>query len=217
MKNKSFITFISAAVLSTLILTGCGVVDNIPEENIPVPAAVEQPAAEENTPAENTDAPLENIEITDSDNNEIEKNIEEPDNIQETNETADDNNTEKVKNEISLVDERIADVESQEQEQNKKLEREDITQSEMNQIASAIYRMWDDQLNWMWGEMVNKLDTDTITALTAEQNQWIERRDAQIKEAGAEAEGGSMQPLLEASKGTQMTKDRVNELAQWLR
>lgn len=216
MKNKAFITAILIAVLSTLSLTGCGA-ENMPADNSTAPAPVEQPVTEQTVESENAADPVQEEEITDSDSTEDVISQSDNNNVEENNEEASDSNTEEVKKEISLVDQRIAEAEAQEQEQSKRMEKEDITQSEMNHIASTIYGLWDDQLNWMWGEMENKLDEATMNALRTEQNEWIETRSKQMKEAGAEAEGGSMQPLLESTKGAQMTKDRVNELAQWLR
>lgn len=216
MKNKAFITAIAIAALSTLSLTGCGA-ENIPDQSSTIPVAVEQPSTEQSNISDDSAAPVEETETVDSENAQEINEIAQSDNSEEISEEINDSNTEEVKKEVPLVDQRITEVESQEQEQNKRLQKEDITQSEMNHIASTIYGMWDDQLNWMWGEIENKLDADTMETLRTEQNAWIESRNNLIKEAGAEAQGGSMQPMLESTKGAQMTKDRVYELAQWLR
>lgn len=54
-------------------------------------------------------------------------------------------------------------------------------------------------------------------ALTAEEREWIAYKEAEIKEAGAQYEGGTMQPLVENEKGAELTKARVYELVEYLR
>ena len=53
--------------------------------------------------------------------------------------------------------------------------------------------------------------------LTQEERQWISDKDEQVEAAGKEAEGGSLQPLLENDEAAEITKARVYELAQYLR
>lgn len=58
------------------------------------------------------------------------------------------------------------------------------------------------------------LDKDTMSALTNEQLQWISDKEAAVAAAGAEAEGGSLQPLLEADCAARLTKERVYYLVE---
>lgn len=61
------------------------------------------------------------------------------------------------------------------------------------------------------------LPEDEMAQLTAEELDWIADKEAAVAEAGAEMEGGSMQPLLENTKAAEITRTRVYELAQYLR
>ena len=115
------------------------------------------------------------------------------------------------------IDERIASVEFSEEQENEIFDRGDATQSELNAAEAAIYQMWDDELNWIWAEMETRLDTHTMDQLRIEQREWIAKKEKAMKKAGAEAEGGTMQPMLELAEGAKMTKERVYELAKWLR
>ena len=53
--------------------------------------------------------------------------------------------------------------------------------------------------------------------LTKEERQWIKKKEQAVKEAGKEAEGGSLQPLLENTEAAQLTRERVYELADILK
>lgn len=91
-----------------------------------------------------------------------------------------------------------------------------LSQGDMNSLAAEIYRLWDDELNRLWGLLKEVLDKDTMAELTREQLQWIQDKEAAVAAAGAEAEGGSLQPLLEADKAAELTRERVYYLAQFL-
>ena len=53
--------------------------------------------------------------------------------------------------------------------------------------------------------------------LTEEERAWIKWKEQAVKDAGSEMEGGSMQPLLENDKAAEVTRERVYELAGWLK
>ena len=92
-----------------------------------------------------------------------------------------------------------------------------LTQSEMNTLSGDLYKLWDDELNSIWARLKEKLDESTMDQLTQEERQWISDKDEQVEAAGKEAEGGSLQPLLENDEAAEITKARVYELAQYLR
>lgn len=89
-----------------------------------------------------------------------------------------------------------------------------LTQGDMNALASEMYWAWDDELNSLWRFLKKTLDKDTMSALTNEQLQWISDKEAAVAAAGAEAEGGSLQPLLEADCAARLTKERVYYLVE---
>ena len=115
------------------------------------------------------------------------------------------------------VDDRLSSAKYSEKELLKKLEKDDIEQWEMNEIAAQIYQIWDDELNWIWDEMGARLDASVMGSLQNEQREWLAKRENEMRKAGAEFEGGSMQPTVEYNAGSEMTEKRAYELANYLR
>ena len=64
--------------------------------------------------------------------------------------------------------------------------------------------------------LMDVLSADQKEKLKAEEREWIIYKDNAVKEAGAEAEGGSLQPMLEYDMGAEITKARVYELKEIL-
>ncbi len=89
-----------------------------------------------------------------------------------------------------------------------------LTQGDMNRLAAELYQVWDDELNRLWRFLKKTLEEDTMAALTGEQLQWISDKEAAIAAAGAEAAGGSLQPLLENNKAAELTRERVYYLVE---
>ncbi len=117
----------------------------------------------------------------------------------------------------SAIDAELAQVQAQADELSDKLENEADTQDDMNTLSSEIYKLWDDELNSIWAQLKNTLDTDTMSSLTSQEKTWIKDRDTQMKEAGEEYEGGSLQSMAMSNKGAQLTRTRVYQLADYLR
>ena len=108
----------------------------------------------------------------------------------------------------------ISYAEEQEKEIEKR-QREAVTQLEMNLTAAEMYQLWDDTLNIVWGLLKTSLNEADMEVLREEERAWITSKDAEVKAAGQESEGGSIQPLLEATKAAELTKARVYELAEY--
>ena len=53
-----------------------------------------------------------------------------------------------------------------------------------------------------------------MTNLKDEQQKWIKDKEAAMKAAGADFEGGTMQPMIEYSTGAKLTRERVEVLIQ---
>lgn len=92
-----------------------------------------------------------------------------------------------------------------------------MTQEDMNALSGELYRLWDDELNSIWGRLKTTLPTDTMEQLTDEEVAWIREKEASMAAAGSEFQGGSMQPMQENLKGAELTKARVYVLAEYLR
>lgn len=56
----------------------------------------------------------------------------------------------------------------------------------------------------------------SMEALRVEEREWIVFKEAEVKAAGQEYEGGSMQELTELMRAAELTKDRVYELAEYV-
>lgn len=115
------------------------------------------------------------------------------------------------------IDDELASVEQQAGDYENKLEHENLTQLELNTISGQLYQLWDDELNWIWFRIKAKLDSDSMNTLTKEEKKWITYKEKEIEKAGAQYEGGTMQPMEKNMKGAELTKKRVYELAEYLR
>lgn len=91
-----------------------------------------------------------------------------------------------------------------------------MPQQEMNQFTAQWYQLWDDELNSLWSRLTDELDAETKAEILDEQRKWIKRKEQNIRGAGAEAFGGSLQPQLENSVAEEMTRARAYILAGYL-
>ncbi len=95
-----------------------------------------------------------------------------------------------------------------------KFQASNIDQVTMNQLAYEEYELWDTLLNDIWDYMKETLDVETMAKLTEQEKAWVQDKEQQAKEAGAEMEGGSMQPMLEYGKAASLTRERVEYLME---
>ena len=121
-----------------------------------------------------------------------------------------------VTEETSDIDAELAETESKAAELQGRIDSA-LTQEDINILSGELYRLWDDELNSIWGRLKAILPADTMEQLTDEEIAWIEEKEAAVAAAGREAAGGSMQPMLENLKGSELTKARVYVLAEYLR
>lgn len=112
--------------------------------------------------------------------------------------------------------EELAAIEQQADELTDELENAELTQQEYNEIAGELYQLWDDELNVIWCRLKDTLSAEEMEQLKEEERDWITEKDSQMKQAGEEAEGGSMQSMLEYETGAKLTRERVYELADML-
>lgn len=116
---------------------------------------------------------------------------------------------EQFKTSMSFTKERSASLENS-------IENEPLTQTEYNEKSGELYELWDYTLNRLWDVLKKTQDTETMQALTEEERAWISSKEAAVAEAGAEYEGGSMQPMVMNREAAKLTKDRVYELLERL-
>ena len=89
-----------------------------------------------------------------------------------------------------------------------------MDQQTLNQTAQEQYEMWDILLNKIWAYLKDNLGEEEMTALSDEENKWIKDKEAQVKAATADFEGGSMKPMIEYSTGADITEKRVIYLVE---
>lgn len=113
-----------------------------------------------------------------------------------------------------LVENFLKDFQLYEEEEKNYLDEAQnlVTQTAMTENAYKRFELWDMALNEEWRILMNILSTEEKEKLKAEEREWISNKEKAVKEAGADAEGGSLQPMLENDKAADLTKTRVYEL-----
>ena len=114
---------------------------------------------------------------------------------------------EELKETVDFTEEWVESLESS-------IMNDNLSQAEMNEKSQLMYEFWDGQLNKAWRILKENLDADTMKVLTQEQLDWIAMKEASMKEAGAEVEGGSMYGMVVNQRGAELTKERVYELME---
>lgn len=117
---------------------------------------------------------------------------------------------------VESLKERVAFTEQLAFEIENSIQNDPLTQLEYNEKTNQLYEMWDSDLNAIWSELKASLDADDFDKLLSEQREWIAAKEAEVKAAGAEFEGGSMQPMVMNQKAAELTKTRVYELLEYL-
>lgn len=110
----------------------------------------------------------------------------------------------------------FADIEKQSEELKNSIDNDDLSQTDYNLKTGDLYTLWDNCLNDLWSVLNQTLSKEEMDKLTEEENTWISDKEKQIADAGAEVEGGSMQPMVENMKGASLTEARVRELVTLL-
>lgn len=115
------------------------------------------------------------------------------------------------------IEAELAAIEAEATALEEKLQSGMLNQMQLNQTSAELYQLWDDELNSIWGRLKEKLDSSTMAALTEEERAWISEKEREVEAVGAEYGAGTMRPLVENEKATEMTRARVYELAELLR
>lgn len=113
---------------------------------------------------------------------------------------------------IQDIKEEIRTAETQAAELEAKLQNAS-SQGDMNQLSGEIYTVWDDALNTIWGIMTEHKDAETMEQELETERRWITSKEEAVQQAGADFEGGSMQPLVENTEAAKLSRNRVYELA----
>jgi len=90
------------------------------------------------------------------------------------------------------------------------------TQSDMNITSAEIYTVWDETINSVWQILRETMEEREFDNLLEHQLLWIERKEIAVNAAAAEYQGGSMAALAANQKATELTRERVYELAEYI-
>lgn len=116
-----------------------------------------------------------------------------------------------------LAEASLSSAKKQAEELEHSLEAGDLCQSDMNDIANQLYTVWDESLNYIWSLLKDNLSEAEMNTLLTEQRAWISEKEKAAKDAGAEFEGGSMQPFIENTTAADYSRKRAYELADYLK
>ncbi|WP_022769929.1 lysozyme inhibitor LprI family protein [Butyrivibrio sp. NC2007] len=88
-------------------------------------------------------------------------------------------------------------------------------QVEMNMVASYFFKVWDDELNDLWGRFSDGVDEQTKEKVLANQRNWNSMKESAVLEAlGPAEEGGSIYPVLYYDLLENSTKTRCYFIAK---
>lgn len=111
-----------------------------------------------------------------------------------------------LKNNLAYIEEQAAEIEDS-------IEHDAaLSQADLNVKSAELYELWDSMLNIIWRGLKRACDSETMRVLTDEQLAWISQKEQEVDAAGAEYDGGSLQPLARNRKAAELTKTRVYEL-----
>lgn len=94
------------------------------------------------------------------------------------------------------------------------IQNESLSQAQLNEKTGQLYELWDGVLNHIWSVLEQTKDEETMMAITEEELAWINQKEEAAAQAGAEFEGGSLQPMVMNQTAAEMTKARVYELLE---
>lgn len=120
-------------------------------------------------------------------------------------------------NPTAALDRELEEIAARASEIEEQIDSGLLSQIEMNQLSGELYRLWDDELNSLWSRIKTVLPEDSMKVLTAEELDWISQKEAEVAREGEEWGNGSMRPLVENTTAARITRERVYELADYLR
>ena len=92
----------------------------------------------------------------------------------------------------------------------------EMTQAQMSIMAARLFEAWDDELNSLWMRYISLLDDNARAAAVSEENSWIAKKEAEVKSAGEQYEGGSMRPMVMSDTAKNLTRERCYVIAGYI-
>ena len=115
------------------------------------------------------------------------------------------------------MDRYLANVQEQSAALKASLEKDSLTQTELNQKSGELADLWDGALAYLLEEAEKALSEAERAQLAADQKAWMESKQQAMDAAGKEFEGGSMYTLTVNLEAAALTEARVTELAEQLK
>jgi len=125
--------------------------------------------------------------------------------------------TEAEQKDVSSYDDYMMSIMKQSDIIKASLEQETLTQVDMNLKSQELYELWDDALNYLWGELKDSLPEEEFSKLLDVQRIWITEKEKSVEDAGKEVEGGSLYSLVVNMEAAKITEERVYELYEFLK
>lgn len=190
-----------------MFLSGCSAIDKKEK-----PADAEEKTVEETNQNDEPAADVANVAESEviadenTDDGDV-KDVNDDDPDKET-ESSDSDTTASIQNEIAEIETKYQEYED--------LDWACMPQQPANITTYEMYKLWDDELNSIWSRLVEEVTPEKKEELLADQREWIKKKEASVKAAGEEAEGGTLQPQLENGTACRYTRKRVYYLASVL-
>jgi uncharacterized protein YecT (DUF1311 family) len=190
-----------------MFLSGCSAIDKKEK-----PADAEEKTVEETNQNDEPAADVANVAESEviadenTDDGDV-KDVNDDDPDKET-ESSDSDTTASIQNEIAEIETKYQEYED--------LDWASMPQQPANITTYEMYKLWDDELNSIWSRLVEEVTPEKKEELLADQREWIKKKEASVKAAGEEAEGGTLQPQLENGTACRYTRKRVYYLASEL-
>ena len=103
---------------------------------------------------------------------------------------------------------KIAAAKSEAEAIEKKLTEDgSLTQTEMNQLATELYTIWDNTMNDMYNVLKDTVSKNVKESFVAYQESWVEEREMEIKKIQIEYKNGSMATMAAMMKAAEMTDE----------
>jgi uncharacterized protein YecT (DUF1311 family) len=90
------------------------------------------------------------------------------------------------------------------------------TQTDLNIASGELYNVWDEAINSVWAILRETMGEREFDLLLDQQLIWIEQKELEIQRAVAQYQGGSMAALVANQTATEMTRERVYVLAEYI-
>lgn len=115
------------------------------------------------------------------------------------------------------IEEFIMSAEAQSKIIKNSLEKDELTQNEMNLKSGELSELWDAAMKQMLKEAEKMLDAEAAEKLYREQEAWEEKRVQRIQDAGSGYEDGSIQALIVNMENARLLEERAYELYELIK